>query len=252
VTIHASNRDLHSGMYGGAAQNPLHILSKIIGALHDAKGRVTLPGFYDGVEETPTQVKAEWETLGLTPEKFLGPLGLTTPSGEKGRSIIELTTARPTAEVNGMWGGYTGEGSKTVIAAEAHAKVTFRLVGNQEPENVLKAFRAFVEARLPKDCRATFHGGRGARAITIPYDLPAIQKAKAALSDEWGKAAVTVGMGGSIPVVADFKNRLGLDTLLVGYALDDDRIHSPNEKYDIKSFHKGMRSWVRILHALAG
>jgi acetylornithine deacetylase/succinyl-diaminopimelate desuccinylase-like protein len=252
ITIHASSRDLHSGMYGGAAQNPLHILSRIIGALHDADGRVTIPGFYDGVSETPSQIKAEWEGLGLTPEVFLGPLGLATPSGEKGRSIIELTTARPTAEVNGMWGGYIGEGSKTVIAAEANAKLTFRLVGDQEPMAVISAFRKFVEERLPKDCRVTFHSGRGAKAITIPYDLPAIQKAKAALSDEWGKAAVSVGMGGSIPVVADFKTRLGLDTLLVGFALDDDRIHSPNEKYDLKSFHKGIRSWARILAALAG
>jgi acetylornithine deacetylase/succinyl-diaminopimelate desuccinylase-like protein len=251
LTIHASNRDLHSGMYGGAAQNPLHILSHVIAALHDADGHVTIPGFYEGVAETPSQVKAEWEGLGLTPEKFLGPLGLTTPSGEKGRSIIELTTARPTAEVNGMWGGYIGEGSKTVIAAEAHAKVTFRLVGDQDPDRIIAAFRKFVQERLPSDCRVTFHTGRGAKGITIPYDLPAIQKAKAALTDEWGKAAVTVGMGGSIPVVADFKTRLDLDTLLVGFALDDDRIHSPNEKYDIKSFHKGMRSWARILHALA-
>ncbi len=252
LTIHASNRDLHSGMYGGAAQNPLHILSRIIAALHDGDGRIAIPGFYHGVEETPSQIKAEWNALGLTPEKFLGPIGLKTPSGEKGRGIIELTTARPTAEVNGMWGGYIGEGSKTVIAAEAHAKVTFRLVGDQSPEKIIAAFRKFVEDRLPRDCRVTFHNGRGASAITIPYDLPAIQKAKAALTDEWGKAAVMVGMGGSIPVVADFKNRLGLDTLLVGYALDDDRIHSPNEKYDIKSFHKGIRSWARILHALAG
>jgi acetylornithine deacetylase/succinyl-diaminopimelate desuccinylase-like protein len=251
VTIHASNRDLHSGMYGGAAQNPLHVLSRIIGAMHDGNGRVILPGFYDGVEEMPTQVKAEWNGLGLTPELFLGPIGLKEPSGEKGRSIIELTTARPTAEVNGMWGGYIGEGSKTVIAAEAHAKLSFRLVGDQDPDKVIAAFRQFVRDRLPADCTATFHGGRGQKAITIPLDLPAITRAKQALSDEWGKPAVTVGMGGSIPVIKDFKDILGMDSLMVGFAREDDRIHSPNEKYDIKSYHKGIRSWVRILDALA-
>jgi acetylornithine deacetylase/succinyl-diaminopimelate desuccinylase-like protein len=251
VTVHAANRDLHSGVYGGAAQNPLHILSRIVAALHAPDGRVTIPGFYAGVEETPSQIKAEWSALGLTPERFLGPIGLAAPSGEAGRSIIELTTARPTAEINGMWGGYIGEGSKTVIAAEAHAKVTFRLVGDQDPDRVIAAFRRFVTERLPADCRATFHGGRGAKAITIPPDMPALTRAKSALTDEWGKAAVSVGMGGSIPVVADFKRRLGMDTLLVGFALDDDSIHSPNEKYDLKSFHKGIRSWARILAALA-
>jgi acetylornithine deacetylase/succinyl-diaminopimelate desuccinylase-like protein len=251
VTIHASNRDLHSGMYGGAAQNPLHVLSRIIGALHDAEGRVTIPGFYEGVEEMPSQVKAEWKALGLTPEQFLGPIGLATPSGEKGRGIIELTTARPTAEVNGMWGGYINEGSKTVIAAEAHAKLSFRLVGDQDPDKVIVAFRKFVRDRLPSDCRASFHGGRGQKAMSIPLDLPAITRAKSALSDEWGQPAVTVGMGGSIPVVKDFKDLLGMDSLMVGFAREDDRIHSPNEKYDLKSFHKGIRSWVRILAALA-
>jgi acetylornithine deacetylase/succinyl-diaminopimelate desuccinylase-like protein len=250
-TIHASSRDLHSGVYGGAAQNPLHVISRIVASLHGPDGRVAIDGFYEGVEETPTQQKQEWEALGLTPETFLGPIGLSTPSGEAGRGVLELTTARPTAEVNGMWGGYILEGGKTVIPAEGHAKITFRLVGDQDPDRIIAAFRAHVRARLPVDCRVSFHGGRGAKGISIPFDLPALQKAKAALTQEWGRTAVAVGMGGSIPVVAEFKTRMGMDTLLVGYALDDDAMHAPNEKYDLKSFHKGARSWARILSALA-
>ncbi len=139
VTIIAADRDLHSGMFGGAAANPVHILAKILAGLHDETGRVTLPGFYDGVEETPSQIKASWESLGKTAESFLGEIGLSIPSGEKGRSVLELTWARPTAEVNGITGGYTGEGFKTVIAAKASAKISFRLVGKQDPDAIRSA-----------------------------------------------------------------------------------------------------------------
>jgi acetylornithine deacetylase/succinyl-diaminopimelate desuccinylase-like protein len=251
VTIHAADRDLHSGLFGGAAANPLHILSKILADLHDETGRVTLDGFYDGVEETPAQVLASWDSLGRTAEDFLGEVGLSVPSGEKDRSVLELTWARPTAEVNGMWGGYTGAGFKTVIAAKASAKVSFRLVGKQDPEQVSAAFRAHVEARLPADCTVSYAPHGGSPAIQLPFDSPVVTRTRTALTDEWPKPAVMIGMGGSIPIVGDFQNILGLQSVLCGYGLTDDRIHSPNEKYDLTSFAKGIRSWVRILDALS-
>jgi len=250
ITIKAADRDLHSGYFGGAAANPIHILTEVLAGLHDATGRVTLEGFYEGVEETPSQIKASWETLGMTTEKFLGAIGLSVPSGEKGRSVMELTWARPTAEVNGIWGGYTGEGFKTVIPAEASAKVSFRLVGKQNPDKVREAFRAYVQSKLPADCRVEFHKHGGSPAIQLPYDSTLLNKAKNALSDEWPKPAVMIGMGGSIPIAGDFQKMLGMETLLVGFAQSGDRIHSPNEKYDLNSFHKGIRSWIRIIDAV--
>ena len=248
VTIHAANRDLHSGVYGGAAANPIRILSRILADMHDETGRITIPDFYDGVEETPSQIKASWDKLDISP--LLGDIGLSVPSGEKGRSIPEMVWARPTAEFNGISGGYEGEGFKTVIAAQASAKVSFRLVGNQDPEAIRASFRKFVEDRVPADCSVTFHKHGGSPALQLAYDSPMVTKAASALTDEWPNKALVLAMGGSIPIVGDFKRRLGMDTLLVGFGLDDDRIHSPNEKYDLTSFHKGQRSWARILAAL--
>lgn len=251
IKVKAANRDLHSGYFGGAAANPIHILVDILDGLHDETGRVMLEGFYDGVEETPENVKASWKTLGLTDEKFLGEIGLSIPSGEKGRGVLESTWARPTAEVNGITGGYTGDGFKTVIAAEASAKVSFRLVGKQDPEKIRAAFRAYVQSKIPADCSVEFQKHGGSPAIQLPYDSALLTKAKMALSDEWPKPAVTIGMGGSIPIVGDFQKMLGMESLLAGFALADDRIHSPNEKYELNSYHKGIRSWIRIMSALA-
>jgi acetylornithine deacetylase/succinyl-diaminopimelate desuccinylase-like protein len=251
VTIKAANRDLHSGMYGGPAANPIRVLARILADIHDETGRVTIPGFYDGVEETPSQVLKSWEALGTTAENFLGPVGLSEPAGERGRSVLEMVWARPTAEFNGISGGYAGKGFKTVIAAEASAKVSFRLVHKQDPARIRAAFRKFVEERLPKDCSVEFHPHGGSAAIQLSYDSPFLAKAKAALSEEWPNPAVLVGSGGSIPIVGDFRTHLGMESLLVGFAHADDRIHSPNEKYDLDSFHKGQRSWARILDALS-
>ena len=251
VKIICADRDLHSGVFGGAAQNPLRLLAEILGAMWDDKGRVTIPGFYDGVKDLPSDIKADLKALDLTAEKFLGPIGLKNPAGEKDRLVIEQVTTRPTAEINGIIGGYTGEGAKTVIPGEASAKVSFRLVGEQDPEKIRDAFRDFVRARLPGDCKVEFGNFALAPAIQLSFDNPALTKARGVLAEEWGHKAVAVGAGGSIPIVADFKNVLGMDSLLVGFALDDDRVHSPNEKFDLKCFHKGIRSWARILHALA-
>jgi acetylornithine deacetylase/succinyl-diaminopimelate desuccinylase-like protein len=251
VRLTCADRDLHSGLFGGAAQNPLRVLSRILAAMHDNDGRVAIPGFYDGVADLPASVKAELKALNLTPEKFLGQVGLKVPAGENDRMLIEQIATRPTAEINGIIGGYTGEGAKTVIPGQALAKVSFRLVGQQDPKKISEAFRAFVKARLPADCTVEFANFADSSAIQLPFDSPALTKARGALQAEWGKTAVTIGAGGSIPIVGDFKTILGMDSLMVGFALDDDRVHSPNEKFDLTSFHKGIRSWARILDALA-
>src|SRR3954467_3371157 len=251
VKITCADRDLHSGLFGGAAANPIRVLACIIAALHDEDGRVTIPGFYDGVKDLPPDIKADLKGLDLTAENFLADVGLKVPAGENDRMLIEQIATRPTAEINGLVGGYTGEGAKTVIPGKATAKVSFRLVGKQNPTKIRDAFRAFVRARLPADAKAEFSNFGLAPAIELPFDNPALIKTRAALSTEWGRKAVTVGEGGSIPIVGDFKRVLGMDTIMVGFALDDDRVHSPNEKYDLTSFHKGTRSWARILAALA-
>jgi acetylornithine deacetylase/succinyl-diaminopimelate desuccinylase-like protein len=251
VKIICADRDLHSGLFGGAAQNPLRLLAQILGGMWDENGRVTIPGFYEGVSDLPSDIKADLKALNLTADEFLGQVGLKVAAGEKDRLLLEQITTRPTAEINGITGGYTGEGAKTVIPGEATAKVSFRLVGAQEPEKVRDAFRAFVRARLSADCKVEFANFGLAPALQLSFDNPALTKARGVLAEEWGKKAVAVGAGGSIPIVADFKTVLGMDSLLVGFALDDDRVHSPNEKFDLKCFHKGIRSWARILHALS-
>jgi len=252
VTIKAASRDLHSGYFGGAAQNPIRVLARILADIHDDDGRVTIPGFYDGVDELPDEVRAIWDDLDFSETEFLGQVGLSVPAGEKGRTVLEQVWARPTAEFNGISGGYTGEGFKTVIAAEAFAKVSFRLVFRQDPDKLRAAFREFVTSRLPADCTAEFSPHGGSPAIQLPFDSPWLEKARAALSDEWPNKAVMIGMGGSIPVVGEFKDRLGMESLLIGFGCGDDRIHSPDEKYEMTSFHKGQRSWARVLAALGG
>ena len=251
VRLTCADRDLHSGLFGGAAQNPIRVLAKILAALHDDNGRVTLAGFYDGVKELPDDIRQDLAGLKLTAEEFLGPVGLKAPAGEKDHMLIEQIATRPTAEINGIIGGYTGEGAKTVIPSQAMAKVSFRLVGAQDPDKIRETFRAFVRSRLPVDCTVEFANFGTAPAFELPFGSPALAKARAALAAEWGRKAIAVGEGGSIPIVADFKHVLGMDTIMVGFALDDDRVHSPNEKFDLTSFHKGMRSWARILAAMA-
>lgn len=251
VTITGPDLDLHSGMYGGIAMNPIRVLSKAIAALHDDDGAVTLDGFYDGVPELPNSVRAQWMNLDWSEAEFLGGVGLSEPAGEKGRMGLEMIWSRPTCDVCGIWGGYQGEGSKTVLPSKAHAKVSFRLVGQQDPLKIRHAFRAHMQAHLPKDCKIDFisHGASAASAMEI--DLPYFESARQALSDEWDKEGVFVGCGGSIPIAGHFQNIVGTQSLLIGFGQDDDAIHSPNEKYDLRSFQKGARSWARILDALA-
>lgn len=251
-TIRAADRDLHSGMYGGLARNPLHVMSALLAGLHDGMGRVQVPGFYDDVDELPDTLRQQWQALAFDHAAYLGDVGLSIPAGEQDRTPLECIWSRPTAEVNGMWGGYTGAGFKTVLPSEAHAKVSFRLVSRQDPAKVLRAFRSWAEARIPGDCEIVWHDGiEGSPASVMEIGDPAFEAARQALTDEWGKAAAFIGSGGSIPVAGYFKSILGMDAMLVGFGKDDDNIHSPNEKYDVESFHKGIRAWARILARIA-
>lgn len=251
ITITGPSLDLHSGMYGGPAINPIRVLARILADLHDDSGRITLPGFYDGVPELDDTIRQQWASLNHDGEAFLQNVGLSEPAGERGYSVLEQIWARPTCDINGISGGYAGEGFKTVLPSKASAKVSFRLVGSQDPHAIQKAFYQHVKERLPKDCSVEFKTKDGSFATVMPVDAPAFRQAQQALTDEWEKEAIYAGCGGSIPVVGHIKTILGMDSLLVGFMLDDDAIHSPNEKYALKSFHKGIRSWVRILDALA-
>lgn len=250
VTIKAASKDLHSGLYGGPAQNPIAVLSNILAGLKDETGRVTLPDFYDGVAETSDDVKANWANSGFSSAAFLGEVDLSVPAGETDRTVLEQMWARPTAEINGIWGGYTGEGFKTVIPSEAHAKVSFRLVGEQDSDKIWSTFEQFVHDRLPGDCSASFIQRSGGPGHAVPADNPFMAAAAQALTAEWGVEARLVGSGGSIPVPGDLMHYLGVHTLLIGFGLEDDAIHSPNEKYELTSFNRGARSWVRVLAAL--
>ena len=251
VKIIAANRDLHSGMYGGLAANPIHILSKILSYLHDENGRITLDGFYDEVPELSKQQKDQWDSLNFNSAEFLSDVGLSNVIGEKKYSPLEKIWSQPTCEVNGIWGGYTEPGFKTVLPSEASAKVSFRLVGNQDPTKILESFRNHVLSHLPSDCKAEFNAKAGSSASSLPINSPEIKAAESALFDEWKIQPKMVGCGGSIPIGDHFKNILGTDSLLVGFGLDDDKIHSPNEKYNLSSYQKGTRSWVRIISNLS-
>jgi acetylornithine deacetylase/succinyl-diaminopimelate desuccinylase-like protein len=250
LTITCADRDLHSGMFGNAARNALTLLAEILASLRKPDGGVAIEGFYDGVEELPEPIRAIWDRLPFDDEGLLGNVGLSIPAGEKDRSIQEQIWSRPTCEINGVWGGYIEPGFKTVIPAKAHAKVSFRLVAGQDPQKIRDAFRAHVQARLPADCSVAFEDHGLSPAVVMPTDSPWLEATLEALSEEWGDAAIGA-TGGSIPIAGALKEYLGADSLLVGFANLDNRIHSPNEKYDLSSYHKGIRSWVRILDRLA-
>jgi len=249
-TITGPDKDLHSGMFGGLAMNPIRVLTKILAGLHDDNGAVTLPGFYDDVPELSDDIRAQWQSLNFDHETFLGDVGLKTPAGEVDRTPLEQVWSRPTCDVNGIWGGYTGDGFKTVLPSQASAKLSFRLVGQQDPDKIREAFRHYLESNLPDGFTVDYRSEKGAPASQMSTDHPAFEAARVALSDEWGTPAAFAGCGGSIPIAGYFKDILGTDAMLIGFGKDDDQIHSPNEKYDVESFHKGMRSWARVLDAM--
>jgi acetylornithine deacetylase/succinyl-diaminopimelate desuccinylase-like protein len=251
VTLSGPAHDLHSGLYGGAAPNPLNLLARLLGQLHDDEGRIQLPGFYDDVAELGADERRRLAALPFDEAAFLGNAGLTRAYGEADRSTLERIWTRPSCDVNGIWGGYIGPGSKTVIPAKAAAKVSFRLVPDQTPGKIMAGLRAFLEARLPPDCRFEVTSLSSAAPLRVPVDSPYVNAAQRALAAVFPQAPVLVGMGGSIPAVEVVKRILGMDSLLVGFGLTDDRVHSPNEKFELCCFERGMQTHARLLAELA-
>ena len=248
VEITGPRLDLHSGYYGGAAMNPLRVLSGLLGRMFDDKGHITIPGFYDGVKKPTQKQRAALAKIPFSEKAFLKPVGLKSAAGEKDFSALEQMWLRPTAEINGIWGGYMGPGGKTVIPSKANAKLTFRMVAGQNPIKVRKAFRDYVKKALPDGFKVKFaEKSEAAAAVSVADDSPWIAAAQRALKAEWGRAPIMSGEGGSIPVVESFKKHLGLDSLLVGWVREGDGLHSPNEKYDIEAYHRGMRSYARLI-----
>ncbi len=251
VRLHAASRDLHSGLFGGSALNPINALTRILGDLHDAEGRVTLPGFYDEVEALSAEQAAQWDRLGFDEAAFLADIGLSAPAGETGVPALHRLWARPTADINGIWGGYQGMGAKTVIAAEAGAKLSFRLVARQDPQRILDIFTRWLEARIPAGARIETEVFGIAPGFEVSADSPWVKAARRILGEEYGREAVLIGSGGSIPVVESFGRILGLDTLLMGFGLADDQVHSPNEKFDMRCLDHGTNAHARFLAAIS-
>lgn len=251
IIITGPTRDLHSGMYGGAVVNPLHALSSIVSDLHDENGKIQIKDFYDGVPTLTQEEREELAALNHDDDGFFGEIGLSGPAGEPEFTALEKLWARPTCDVNGMWGGYIGEGHKTVIASEASLKLSCRLVGNQDPIAILKNIEAFFQERLPKDFTMKFSNHGTGVAVKLPVDSPYLKAAKAGLDHEFDNPTKLIGMGGSIPAVGQIKETLGLDSVMVGFGLSDDNIHSPNEKYELTCLQRGIRSHAAILAKLA-
>ncbi len=249
--LHGPSHDLHSGGYGGIALNPINALCRMLAGLLDDQGRVSLPGFYDRVRETPAEVKAQWQTLDFDERALLRSIGLSHAHGEAARGPLERLWARPTCDICGIIGGYTGDGSKTVIPAKASAKISFRLVPDQDPSAVMAALALYLEERVPPDGRLELIEHAKAPAMQLNLDGPYMAAARAGLHSAYDRDAVMMGCGGSIPVVSSFKSILGLDALMVGFGLNDDRVHSPNEKFELACFRGGMRSHVYIMAELA-
>jgi acetylornithine deacetylase/succinyl-diaminopimelate desuccinylase-like protein len=252
VTLHGPSHDLHSGMYGGAVVNPINALVGVLAHLHDDQGRVQIPGFYDYVRELPPDILRSWQELGLDERIFLAGAGLTRSTGEVRRSLLERIWSRPTCDINGIWGGYTGEGAKTVIAAKASAKLSCRLVADQDAEKVLAGLGRFFAERTPDGCRIEVAEFGASGAVRVDTTSPFLAAARAGLRDAFGREPALIGAGGSIPVVLKLKELLGLDSLLVGFGLDDDRVHSPNEKFELACYKQGIRTHAAMLSRFAG
>ena len=249
ITVTGPNRDLHSGHYGGVAINPIRVLTKILGDLYDENGVIQIPHFYDDVAQPSQKQLEQWKQI--EGHDFLTDIGLSVYAGEKAHSPIEQNWSRPSLDINGIYGGYMGPGTKTVIPSIATAKVTFRLVANQDPNSIIENFENFVKERLPKDCQVSFKDSGGTSAVKFDQDSKYMRAALQGLEDEFNKEALMIGCGASIPIVETFQAELGMDAILVGFALEDDSIHSPNEKYNVSSFAHGRRAWARIMQRLS-
>ncbi|WP_187264483.1 dipeptidase [Pontibacter beigongshangensis] len=242
VEVTGPNRDLHSGSYGGAVANPINILCQMIASLHDENNHITIPGFYDNVEELTEEERAEMGRAPFDLEKYRQALGIADVHGEKGYSTRERISIRPTLDVNGIWGGYTGEGAKTVIASKAYAKISMRLVPHQTSEEITEKFRKHFESIAPASVQVVVKPHHGGEPVVTPTDSVAYQAAARAYEEAFGIKPIPVRSGGSIPIVAMFKAVLGIDSVLMGFGLDSDAIHSPNESFGLFNFLKGIET----------
>ncbi|MCM2270849.1 MAG: dipeptidase, partial [Thermoanaerobaculia bacterium] len=248
IRVRGANRDLHSGAYGGGVGNPANALATIVAALRDpATGKVLLPGFYDDVRPLADWERQEFAALDLDEAEVRADLDVDALPGEAGYSYIERIWARPTCDVNGLWSGYQGAGAKTVLPAKAGCKVSFRLVADQTPERVAEQLRAHVAAVTPPGVAVEVEYLHGAAAVTVDATGPYAQAALDALADVWGQRAVRIRTGGSIPIVASFAEALGAPVLLLGFGLESDRLHSPNEQFDLPNYFQGIRTVARLL-----
>jgi acetylornithine deacetylase/succinyl-diaminopimelate desuccinylase-like protein len=252
ITLHGADQDLHSGLWGGRAPNPNNELSKVLSQLWDKNRRVTIPGFYDAVRPISKAERAAWKKLKFNAGAALKKIGLGKAAdiGEAGYTAMEREWGRPTAELNGIWGGYTGPGAKTVIPAFASAKVSFRLVADQDPAKIVKLFFAWLKKHTPPGCRwelKDLHGGHG---VTVDIKSPALAAASSAIKKAGGRSPALIKSGGSIPVAGLLKAELGLETIFMGFGLDDDRVHSPNEKFELDCYRLGARSHAILVSEL--
>jgi acetylornithine deacetylase/succinyl-diaminopimelate desuccinylase-like protein len=253
IRVQGPNRDLHSGVYGGGVQNPANALATIVASLRDpASGRILVGGFYDDVRPVEEWERREFEALGFDEAAQLADLAVDALPGERGHGYYERTWARPTCDVNGLWSGYQGPGAKTVLPARAGCKVSFRLVADQDPAKIAALLRAHVERVAPEGVRVEVDFVHGAAPVTVDATGEYARIALETLEEVWGRRAVRVRTGGSIPIVGTFADALGVPVLLLGFGLEDDRLHSPNEKFDLPNYYQGIRTVARLLDRLGG
>ena len=251
VEVVGPNRDLHSGLYGGAVGNPINILCQMISSLTDENNHIIIPGFYDKVEEATKEERALMAKTPFSLEEYKQKLNIGDVHGEAGFTTIERTGIRPTLDVNGIWGGYTGEGAKTVLPSKANAKISMRLVPNQDDEEIAALFKRHFESIAPKSVKVTVTPHHGATPYVMPIDIPEYSAASEAMEKSFGKKPVPVRAGGSIPIVALFEEVLGLKSILLGFGLDTDAIHSPNEHFGIENFLKGIETIAHFYESYA-
>ncbi len=242
VEVTGPNRDLHSGVYGGGVANPINILARMIASLQDENNRITIPGFYDDVVEVSKAERAMMNEAPFDLKAYQDDLDIQSVHGEAGYTTRERTSIRPTLDVNGIWGGYTGEGAKTVLPSKAHAKISMRLVPNQDPETITRLFKEHFESIAPPSVRVKVTPHHGGQPVVTPTDTPEYQAAAKAMETTFGKMPIPERSGGSIPIVALFEDVLGVKTVLMGFGLDSDAIHSPNEHYGLFNFYRGIET----------
>lgn len=251
VHVKGARGDLHSGTYGGTVQNGIHALVHVLASLRDEHGHITVPGFYDKVRPLEESERQEWRRLGFDPERYKEEAGVTELFGEPEFTPLERTWARPTLEINGIWGGFQGEGVKTVLVSEAHAKITCRLVPDQDPEEIYQLVCRAIEQRLLPGASVRFVLQQPNKPVLVPRDHPAIRAAARALKDAYGKEAVLVRTGGSIPVVETFQTHMGICTVLMGFGLETENLHAPNEHFHLVNFDTGLRALCAFWHEVA-